>query len=71
MRPVVSPDPQQPEAVPTSQRLRALRAIEMLEHIGTQEARQVLERLAKGASEARLTQEAKASLERLALRPVG
>ena len=52
-------------------RLRALRAIEMLEDIGTLEARRVLERLAKGAPEARLTQEAKASLERLALQPIG
>jgi HEAT repeat protein len=50
--------------------LRALRAVEALEHIGNPEARQVLESLAKGVSQARLTQEARASLERLAKRPV-
>ncbi len=44
----------------------SLRTVEVLEIAGTPEARQVLEQLAKGAPEARLTQEAKASLERLA-----
>ncbi|MHB8736877.1 MAG: hypothetical protein ACYC6M_16360, partial [Terriglobales bacterium] len=48
--------------------LRGLRALEVLEHIGTADARQVLESLAKGAAETRLTREAKASLERLAKR---
>jgi hypothetical protein len=43
-----------------------LRAIEVLEHIGTPEARQVLDTLARGAAVARVTQEAKASLKRLA-----
>ncbi|HMC65359.1 MAG TPA: hypothetical protein VKI65_10515 [Gemmataceae bacterium] len=52
----------------TSLKLRALRAIEVLEHIGTPEAQALLKDLAKGAPEARLTQEAKASLERLAKR---
>jgi hypothetical protein len=52
-------------------RLREVRAIEVLEHIGTSEAEQLLQTLAKGAPEARLTQEAKASLERLVKRPVG
>jgi RNA polymerase sigma factor (sigma-70 family) len=42
-----------------------LRAVEVLEHIGTPEARGVLEALAKGAPEARLTREAKAALDRL------
>jgi WD40 repeat protein len=51
--------------------LRALRAVAVLEDIATKEARQVLATLAKGAPEARLTQEAKASLERLDKRPVG
>jgi hypothetical protein len=46
--------------------LQALRAIELLERIGTPEARQVLEHLAKGLEGARLTEEAQASLERLA-----
>jgi RNA polymerase sigma factor (sigma-70 family) len=49
--------------------LRKLRALEVLEYVGTLEARQVLEALAQGAPQARLTQEGKASLERLAKRP--
>ena len=51
------------------EQLQVLRAIEVLEHIASDEARQVLAGLASGAPEARLTQEAKASLERLAKRP--
>jgi RNA polymerase sigma factor (sigma-70 family) len=51
--------------VPTGELLRGLRAIEILERIATQEARQVLHKLADGAPEARLTREAKATLERL------
>jgi RNA polymerase sigma factor (sigma-70 family) len=53
---------------PSPERLRTMRAVEVLERIGTPEAQQVLESLAKGSPEARLTQEAKASLERLAKR---
>jgi WD40 repeat protein len=48
--------------------LRVIRAVEVLEHIGTADARQILQRLAGGAPNARLTREAKASLERLARR---
>jgi hypothetical protein len=48
-----------------SESLRALRAVEVLEMIGTREARQVLEAVAKGAPEAELTRQAKAALERL------
>ena len=47
-------------------RLRALRAVEVLEYIGTTEAKKLLMALAQGAAEARLTREAKASLKRLA-----
>jgi WD40 repeat protein len=47
------------------QRLRTLRAVELLEQIGTAEARQLLEALAGGAPEARVTQEARATLKRL------
>jgi hypothetical protein len=43
--------------------LRWVRAIEVLEHIGTPEAREVLKTLANGAPEARLTQEARFSLD--------
>ena len=55
--------------VSRSQLLRALRSVEALEHIGTADAQALLKDLAKGAAEARLTQEAKASLDRLAKRP--
>ena len=56
-------------STPSSTLLRTLRGVEVLEHIGTPEARRVLETLAGGAAEARSTQEAKASLARLAVRP--
>jgi WD40 repeat protein len=47
------------------ERLQKLRALEVLEHIATPEAREVLLALAQGAPKSRLTQEAKASLEQL------
>lgn len=48
-----------------SETLRWMRTIEVLEHIATPEARQHLQQLASGASEARLTREAKAADDRL------
>jgi WD40 repeat protein len=45
--------------------LRDLRSLEILERIGTAEARQVLRRWAAGAAQARLTREARAALRRL------
>ena len=54
--------------VPSPGTRQSMRAIEVLEHIGTPEARDVLKALAQGAPEARQTQEAKAALERLARR---
>jgi hypothetical protein len=59
---------EQLEAVPSAEQLQALRAVEALELAGTPEANQVLQTLATGTPEARLTQEAKASLERAAKR---
>jgi hypothetical protein len=56
------------EPIQDPETLRSLRAVEALEHIGTAEARAVLAMLAKGAADSRLTQEANASLERLAKR---
>jgi sugar lactone lactonase YvrE len=56
-------------AAPVSgERLRVLRAMEVLEYIGTPAVRPVLESLARGAPEDQLTQEAKASLKRLTKR---
>jgi WD40 repeat protein len=52
----------------TREQLRSLRALEVLEHIGSREARLALEGIAEGAPEARLTQEARASVQRLAAR---
>jgi len=49
-------------------RLCEARVIPLLERIGTAEATQFLEELAKGAPEASLTREAKAALERLRIR---
>jgi hypothetical protein len=54
--------------VASAETLRSIRAVEALEHIATPEARDLLDRLAAGAPEARLTREAKAALERLGRR---
>jgi WD40 repeat protein len=51
-----------------SDALRKSRAVCALERTGTPAAREILGQLARGAAEARLTREAKASLERLAQR---
>jgi hypothetical protein len=52
----------------SGERLRQERALEVLEHIGNPRARSLLERLAQGAPEARLTKEAKVTVERLTRR---
>jgi RNA polymerase sigma factor (sigma-70 family) len=63
-----------PRPVPKSEKLRQLRSVQVLEHIATSTpgadktrlaAIDLLKQLAAGVPEARLTQEAKASLERL------
>jgi RNA polymerase sigma factor (sigma-70 family) len=48
--------------------LQAVRAVEVLELAGTEESRRLLRSLAEGAPEARLTQEARAALNRLGSR---
>jgi WD40 repeat protein len=53
---------------PSANHLRVLRAVEILELVATPDAKKLLETLAAGAPEARLTQEAKTSLGRLAKR---
>src|SRR5262249_23584481 len=52
-------------ANPVPEQMRAVRRVEVLERIGTPEARQLLETLAKGAAGARLTQESQAAVQRL------
>jgi hypothetical protein len=49
--------------------IRQIRAVEALECIGNPEARRLLEKLAAGDPNLRLTQEAKAAADRLAQRP--
>jgi hypothetical protein len=49
----------------TQDRVRELRAVEVLEQIGTAEARLVLEILAEGIPTSQLTREARASLKRI------
>ncbi|MHB1422295.1 MAG: sigma-70 family RNA polymerase sigma factor [Gemmataceae bacterium] len=53
------------EVVHSRDILQAVRAIEVLEHIGTAEAQQILKTLAQDIPEARVTREAKESLKRL------
>src|SRR5262245_39699443 len=56
-------------SVLSAQQVREVRAVQVLERIGTAEARELLRRLADGIPSARLTQEAQAALERLARTP--
>lgn len=56
---------QEIETARSPDRLRQLRAVEVLERLGTADARTLLKMMAEGAPAARLTREAKASLERL------
>jgi WD40 repeat protein len=51
--------------VPSGETLRTLRAILVLERIGSAEAKSVLETISSGAAGARITEEAKGALERL------
>jgi WD40 repeat protein len=51
--------------VPQAGQLRELRAVELLELMGSSEARQLLKALAEGAPEARLTREARSAIRRL------
>jgi hypothetical protein len=54
--------------LPAGEALRGVRAVELLEATGTAAARRLLEQLAGGAPHARLTREARETLERLARR---
>ena len=56
---------------PPSRTLLRLRSIEVLEQVGSAEARRTLSWLAEAPVEGRVKQEAKASLDRLAKRPIG
>jgi dipeptidyl aminopeptidase/acylaminoacyl peptidase len=53
------------EASPSAEMVRLVRAIEVLDHVGSAEARELLETLAQGAPESRLTREARAALAHL------
>ncbi len=55
--------------ITSAEQLRLLRAVEVLEHLGTSGV-QPLRKLANGAPEARLTRESKAALARLARRHI-
>jgi WD40 repeat protein len=57
-----------PDVVRSAETRRALRAVEVLERIGSPEARQLLEALGGGAPDARQTREVKAALARLSRR---
>jgi RNA polymerase sigma factor (sigma-70 family) len=57
------------DGAPSGEAVRPLRAVEVLERLGSGEARAVLETLATGVPGARLTRDAQASLKRLARRP--
>jgi hypothetical protein len=50
---------------PSAQRVRLVRAVEVLELAGMEEARKLLATLAKGATGALLTEQARAALGRL------
>ena len=52
-------------SVPPAALVQRLRALAVLERIGSEEARELLRDLAAGAADARLTQEAAAALRRL------
>lgn len=52
----------------SSEELRVYRTVQVLEYIGTDAARQFLEKLATGAPEALQTREAKTALQRLVTR---
>lgn len=55
--------------VQSADRLRMIRALELLEQLGTTEARNVIEGLAQKGSDPWMRQEAKAALERMTNRP--
>jgi WD40 repeat protein len=52
----------------SAEQIRLVRAVEVLEHTGTPEARQLIEALAQGAPGALLTQHTQAALDRIAKR---
>ena len=68
LKPVAPDDPEKDTSVglvASRETLRRLRAIAVLEKLGTPEARRVLERLASGFEGARETRDARAALRRL------
>jgi hypothetical protein len=53
---------------PPVEQMRSIRSVEVLERVGSEEAQTVLKSLTRGDPKARITQEAKTSLQRLATR---
>jgi hypothetical protein len=53
------------DPVPPAETLRALRAIAVLERIGTDDARKMLDELSRGATDAPETKAARSALERM------
>ncbi len=56
------------QPLPSTRQLQSLRAVEVLERIGTADAKELLLEIAKGAPDARLTKDAAAAVERLQAR---
>jgi hypothetical protein len=69
IRQILARLPEREEDIRYNDRIRLSRALVVLERIGTPEARRLLETVAQGPPRSRLTEEARAALKRLGVRP--